>query len=63
MSKTEGLTKTTTALSGFVGAIGKFQAKNEDGSPNALKITEGVLDITNSIAQFLPPPASVVTNV
>ena len=61
MSKTERLTKTITCLSGIASAIGKFQAKNEDGSPNALKIVGGVLDITNSIATFLPPPASIIT--
>ena len=42
-------------------SLGKFQTKNEDGSPDALAITSGVLDVADSIAQFLPPPASIVT--
>ena len=41
--------------------LGKFQATNEDGSPNALVIMDGILDFTDAIAQFLPPPASIIT--
>ena len=61
MSKTEKVSKSASAAGALLGAIGKFGAKNDDGSPDALKILSGVADISNAIASFLPPPASVIT--
>ena len=61
MSKTEALSKSSSAAGALWGAIGKFRATKDDGSPDELKIVSGVSDIANAIAEFLPPPASVVT--
>merc|ERR1712079_405865 len=63
MSKTDLVLKSTSAVSTVLGAVDKFGATNEDGSPDALKIVSGVADIGNAIATFLPPPYSVVTGV
>lgn len=57
MSKTDALSKGANALGGVALAVSKFQSADGD----ALKIISGVLDLTNSITQFMPPPASLVT--
>ena len=61
MSKTEAFGKTTNALGSIVGAVGKFQATKPDGSVDVIQVLSGVADITNTIASFLPPPASIIT--
>ena len=61
MSKTESVSKSASAASALSGAIGKFGATKDDGSPDELKILSGVSDIANAIAEFLPPPVSVIT--
>ena len=55
MSKTDMISKASTAVSGIVGAVDKFQSGDDK------QIISGAMDVTNSIAQFLPPPASTVT--
>ena len=57
MSNTDRLTKGADALGGVATAVSKFLEADGDG----LKIISGCLDITNAIAQFLPPPATVLT--
>ena len=61
MSKTEGVAKSAAAAGHVLSAIAKFKAKKDDGSPDTLEIVSGIADIANGIAEFLPPPASVVT--
>ena len=61
MSKTELFGKGSHAVGSVLGSIGKFEAKNPDGSVNAVKVVSGVADIVDSIGNFLPPPASLIT--
>ena len=55
MTKTDALSKGANAVGGVLTAVTKFQSGNE------IQVVSGCLDIANSIAQFLPPPASLVT--
>ena len=61
MSKMEQISKSASAVASVLRAVDKFGAKNPDGSPNAIEIVSGVTDIANTVATFLPPPASAVT--
>ena len=61
MSKMELFGKGSHAVGSVLGSIGKFEAKNPDGSVNAVKVVSGVADIVDSIGNFLPPPASLIT--
>ena len=61
MSKTETVGKSGAAAGHLFSAVQKFGATNSDGSPDALQILSGVSDISNAVAEFLPPPASLVT--
>ena len=63
MSKTALVTKASNALSGLLGAVGKFGARNEDGTPDTVKILSGVGDIAEIVGTFLPGPASAVTGL
>ena len=63
MSKTAMVTKASNALSGVLGAVGKFGAKNEDGTRDTVKILSGVGDIADVVGTFLPGPASAVTGL
>ena len=63
MSKTAMVTKASNALSGVLGAVEKFGAKKEDGTPDTIKILSGVGDIADVVGTFLPPPASAVTGL
>ena len=55
MSNVEKLTKGLTALNKVLGAAPKLC------SHDGWQIASGVVDIADAIAQFLPPPASIVT--
>jgi len=55
MSKTEVVSKTSEALVKVLGSVKKF----ESGKP--IDVMSGVADIANAVANFLPPPASIVT--
>lgn len=55
MSNVEKLTKGLTALNKVLEAGPKLL------SHDGWKIASGVVDLADAIAQFLPPPASVVT--
>ena len=48
MSKTEALEKTSGAMGSILGTVG-------------MEIMRGVVNIVNTIAKFLPPPASIIT--
>ena len=63
MSSEEKIGKATTALSLVMGGVAKFGTVNEDmtDSQKALRIASGVTDIASAVAEFLPPPASVIT--
>ena len=63
MSKTAMVTKASNALSDVLGAVGKFGAKNEDGTPDTVKILSGAGDIADAVGRFLPGPASTVTGL
>ena len=47
----------------LLGAVEKFGARNEDGTPDTVKILSGVGDIAEIVGSFLPPPASAVTGL
>ena len=51
----DGISKGATAIGGITTAVSKFVSGEE------LEIVSGCLDIVNSIAEFMPPPASVLT--
>ena len=55
MSNTDKLSKSADAVGGILTAVNKFQTGDE------VQIVSGCLDIANAAAQFLPPPASLVT--
>ena len=55
MASADNLNKAATAAGGVASAIGKFQ------SADTMEVVSGILDITGAIAQFLPPPASILT--
>ena len=57
MSGTDKLTKSADAVGGVLTAVNKFKTGDE------VKIMSGCLDIGNAAAQFMPPPASLVTQV
>jgi len=61
MSKTETVGKSGAVAGHIFSGVQKFGAKNSDGSPDSLQILSGVSDIATGLAEFLPPPASVVT--
>ena len=62
MGTSANVAKTSNALGGIANSIGKFMdAKNSDGSVDALKVADGIFGIVDEIGQFLPPPASLVT--
>ena len=63
MSKTAMVTKASNALSGVLRAVGKFGARNEDGTPDTVKILSGLGDISDIVGSFLPGPASAVTGL
>ena len=63
MSKTAKVTKASNALSGVLGAVGKFVARKEDGTPDTVKILSGVGDIADVVGTFLPGPASAVSGL
>ena len=65
LSTSEKIDKSFTAISHVGTAIGKFMGASNSsltGSQRALTITSGILDITNAISTFLPPPASLITS-
>ena len=54
--------KASRALAGGARGLSKFlTAKKPDGSIDEKKVIGGVIDVVDSIATFLPPPASIVT--
>ena len=57
MNRHDGLTKSADAVGGVLTAVNKFKTGDE------VKIMSGCLDIGNAAAQFMPPPASLVTQV
>ena len=64
-SKSVNIEKSFHAGAHVGSAIGKFVAASDSSMSDlekGLKITSGVLDVTNAIATFLPPPASLVTS-
>ena len=63
MSRDEKIEKAGTALGLAMGGVAKFGTVNEDmsDSQKALRIASGVADIASAVAEFLPPPASIVT--
>ena len=56
MSASDGIAKAANAVGAVVGAVSKFS------SGDAMNIVSGVLDIVSAIADFLPPPASLIAN-
>ena len=56
MTATDRLSKSADAVGGIFTAVTKFQSGDE------VQIVSGCLDLANSVAQFLPPPASLVTS-
>ena len=63
MSRDEKIEKAGTALGLAMGGVAKFGTVNDDmtDSEKALRIASGVADIASAVAEFLPPPASIVT--
>ena len=63
MSSAEKISKGATSLSHIMGGVAKFGTVNDDmtDSQKALRIASGVIDIATAAAEFLPPPASVIT--
>ena len=63
MSRDEKIEKAATALGLAMGGVAKFGTVNDDmtDSEKALRIASGVADIASAVAEFLPPPASIVT--
>ena len=63
MTAIDGLEKGLGALKSIFGAIQKFKdAKGDDDqSPDPKMIMSGILDIANALAEFVPPPASLIT--
>ena len=57
MKNLEQLGQFGSAAGNIASAVGKFS------SGDAMQIASGVLDVANAVAQFLPPPASIVTGV
>ena len=55
MTNADALAKGSNAVGGILTAVHKFQTGDE------MKMVSGCLDIANSVAQFLPPPASIIT--
>ena len=63
MSRDEKIEKAATALGLAMGGVAKFGTVTDDmtDSEKALRIASGVADIASAVAEFLPPPASIVT--
>ena len=56
--------KASYAAAGAAKGISKFiSARNPDGSIDEKAVIGGVLDVADSIAQFLPPPISLITGI
>ena len=53
--KTGTVQKSAAALDSIIGSVAKFK------KGGAMDVVGGILDISNAIAQFLPPPASTIT--
>ena len=62
MTAEEGLEKGLGALNAVIGAYGKFKdAFKDEDHTDGMMIMSGVLDIANALAEFVPPPASLIT--
>ena len=60
----EKVGKAASAFTGIASGVSKFDsASNKTGADKALTIASGVADICSSFAEFLPPPASLVTGM
>ena len=55
--------KASQAMSGSVAGIGKIVGGATSKPVDEMAIISGVLDIVDTIAQFMPPPASMVTGM
>ena len=56
------MAKASRAAAGAARGISKFMsARKPDGSIDEKKVVGGVLDVVDTIATFLPPPASIIT--
>ena len=58
------MAKASRAAAGAARGISKFMsARKPDGSIDEKKVVGGVLDVVDTIATFLPPPASIITGI
>ena len=60
----ESVAKASRAAAGAARGISMFMsARKPDGSIDEKAVVGGVLDVVDSIATFLPPPASIITGI
>ena len=65
MHTSEKLSKAANGLESVLSGIEKFQKFDSSASTgeNVLNVASGVLDFASAVAEFIPPPASIVTGV
>ena len=62
MGNAENVAKAARAAGKAATGLSKFiTARKSDGSIDEKKVIGGVLDVVDSVASFLPPPASIIT--